>query len=197
MRQRQIPAAEAGGVPGGTTGHAPHLSSPLSPRGRGAVRSDWSRHRRVLPPPAALRPAGKPVHGGTTRAVGEPRRPLTNTGEVRITRARGGPTRAPGGRVAWDVACFGGGHPPPAAGPGASGPGPSPALTGAGSAVAAVSFPPQPAARGARRAAPPGAAEARSGQPHQRPGAGARDSAGSTSGGGGRGGRGAIHRTRG
>src|SRR5262249_59413762 len=52
------------------------------------------RHRRVLHQPAALRPTVKQVQGVTTSAVGEKRKPLTNTGEVSITRASGGPTRA-------------------------------------------------------------------------------------------------------
>src|SRR5258708_33680346 len=49
------------------------------------------RHRRVAPQPAALRGTVKQVHGVTTSAVSEERKPPDILGEGTSTRASGGP----------------------------------------------------------------------------------------------------------
>src|SRR5262249_60124857 len=102
------------------------------------------RHRRVAPQPAALRGTVTQVHGVTTSAVSNERKPPAILGEGTITRVSGGsrgPSRARHkGGVTRYVVRVGGRHRPPPAGPRASGPRPPHARPPAGGGVAALSL---------------------------------------------------------
>src|SRR5690349_23976063 len=129
------------------------------------------RHRRVAPQPAALRSTVKQVHGVTTSAVGNPRKPPDIIGEGTMTRASGGPQgHSESKRLIVYVLCVRAGHRAAPAGSSASGPCPAAAHMRASGGLAAVSlyYHLEAGRAGGRSGA--ATTQDRSGQPHDRAG---------------------------